>query len=100
MKYKNMPKNKGTDITLQIVADLNRKCNISIKPLVRPQPKQDIPNRFFIGHTDTENSLVIMYKIKKKTHPTPKERKVRFFPYGRLLYLCQRLTITVSEAAR
>lgn len=54
MEYKTIYANKGIDKTLYSNAALKSSFNIDIKPLVMPQPKQEIPKIFFTGHKDTE----------------------------------------------
>lgn len=52
--------NKGTDKTLYLKAVMKSRFKIDIKPLVIPQPKQEIPKRFLIGHKDTEKLVVMI----------------------------------------
>ena len=93
--------NIGTDNTLYLKADLKSSSRIDIKPLVIPQPKQDIPKIFLNGHSETENNFVKIKSTAKNTHPTPKECMVCIFLMSLLfLGLNQRLTIAVSETAR
>lgn len=100
IKYRAAEKNRGRDIMLHDAAERKRRCSISIKPLVRPQPGQDTPKILLTGHSGTENIEVKAYSKIKKANPAPKERRVCLFLYGRLLYLYQRLSIAVSETSR
>ena len=97
MKYRAIPTNKGTDNRLYSVADVKSNSKIDIKPLVIPQPKQVIPNKFLIGHKDVEKIFVKINSTTKKTNPTPKEFKVCLFLALLFGILHQRLSITVSE---
>ena len=92
--------NKGIDKTLYSKAVLKSIFKIDIKPLVIPQPKQETPKKFLIGHKDTENIFVKMNRITKKTNPTPKECKVCLFLLLIFLVLYQRLSITISKTTR
>lgn len=87
------------DNTLYLNAVLKSNLKTEINPLVIPQPKQEIPKMFFIGHKDTEKIFVNINRKPKRTNPAPKECKVcRLFPDS-CLYLDQRIPITVSETA-
>lgn len=92
--------NKGIDKTLYSNAVLKSRFKIDIKPLVIPQPKQETPKRFLIGHKDTEKIFVKIKSITKKTHPTPTEYKVCLFLLLVFLILCQRLSIAISKTTR
>ena len=70
-----MPKNKGIDNTLYFIADMKSNCKIHIKARVNPQPKQEIPNNFFIGHREQRNIFVRIYKIAKSIIPAPIQRR-------------------------
>ena len=95
VEYKTIPINNGIDKTLYSKAVLKSKLKIAMNPLVIPQPKQEMPNMFFIGHKEVENIFVKIYSKTKKANPTPKECKVCFFLLFGLLQ--QWLSITVSE---
>ena len=53
-----MPKNRGIDNTLYFIADMKFNCKMHINARVNPQPKQEIPNKFFIGHSEHLNIFV------------------------------------------
>lgn len=95
-----MPKNNGIDKTLYSNAVLKSKFKIDMNPLVIPQPKQETPKKFFIGHKDIEKIFVKIKRITKKTNPTPKECKVCLFLLSLFLVLYQWLTITISKTTR
>ncbi len=99
IKYRAILINKGMDKTLYSNAVLKSRFKMDIKPLVIPQPKQEIPKKVLIGHKDTEKIFVKITRITKKTNPTPKECKVCLFL---LLFLAlyQRLPITISKTTR
>ena len=100
MQYRAIPTNKGIDKTLYSNAVLKSRFKIDIKPLVMPQPKQEIPRMLFIGHKDTEKIFVKKNNITKKTNPTLKECKVCLFLFDSCLYLDQRIPITISKPTR
>lgn len=95
-----MPTNKAIDKTLYSNAVLKSRFKIDMNPLVIPQPKQDTPKMFFIGHKDTEKIFVKKNNITKKTNPTLKECKVCLFLFDSCLYLDQRIPITISKTTR
>ena len=92
--------NKGIAKTLYSNAVLKSRYKIDIKPLVIPQPKQETPKRFLIGHKDTGKIFVKINRTAKKTNPTPKECKVCLFLLLIFFALYQRLSITISKTTR
>lgn len=92
--------NKGIDKILYSNAVLKSRFKIDIKPLVIPQPKQEIPKKALRGHKDTEKIFVKINRITKKTNPTPKECKVCLFLLLIFLVLYQWLSITISKTTR
>lgn len=95
-----MPINKGMDKILYSHAVLKLRFKIDIKPLVIPQPKQEMPKKVLIGHKGIEKNFVKMNRKTKKTNPTPKECKVCLFLLLIFLVLYQWLSITISKTTR
>lgn len=94
-----MPKNNGIESALYSRAEIKFNFKIQIKARVIPQPKQEIPKRFFIGHNELLKIFVRMYKTVKKILHVPKQYKEYLFSLRLFLILYQRLSITISEAA-
>ena len=71
---------------------------MKIKPRVSPHPGQETPKKPWIGQSGISMNLVTKQKTKKSASPAIKECRACFLRFDAVLYLCQGLTIAVSEA--
>ena len=71
-----------------------------INARVNPQPKQEMPNRVLIRHRGRPQSFVKTERTAKRIIPAQIQRREYLFDFMFSLILHQRLSITISEAAR